>query len=246
MNPAAAAARLVEARRSGRKIAALEADLLPQSNDDAYAVQEETLRLLGVTHAGWKVGSTGPATEIIAAPLIAALVKPSPARFAAAEADFRAVEAELALMIGRDVPGGASADEAWAAVASVHVAIELLDTRYADRRAQGAAALLADMQNNGGFTYGPPNPVTAVDFLGSKVSLLIPGSDGEKAVGGNPAGHPKRLLAWLSGHAASRGRPLKKGDIVTTGSHTGITIAPLGARVTANFDGLGEAILELA
>ncbi len=103
------------------------------------------------------------------------------------------------------------------------------------------------MQNNGGFTYGPPNPVAAVDFLGAKASLLIAGGEGKKAVGGNPAGqHPRRLLAWLASHAASRGRPLKKGDIVTTGSHTGITIAPLGSRVAASFDGLGEAVLELA
>jgi 2-keto-4-pentenoate hydratase len=209
-------------------------------------VQEETLRLLGTGAGGWKVGSADPNAEIIAAPLIAALVQPSPARFAATEASFRAVEAELALLIGRDVPAGASPEEAWAAIASVHVAIELLDTRYADRRAQSPAALLADMQNNGGFAYGPASPVAAVDFLGAKASLLIAGGDAKKAVGGNPAGHPKRLLAWLAGHAASRGRSLKKGDIVTTGSHTGITIAPLRARVTAQFDGLGEAVLELA
>jgi 2-keto-4-pentenoate hydratase len=34
--------------------------------------------------------------------------------------------------------------------------------------------------------------------------------------------------------------------VVTTGSHTGITIAPLGARVTARFAGLGESVLDLA
>ena len=248
MNAAATAARLVEARRSGRKIAALEPGLLPRTNDEAYAVQEEVLRLLGASEAGWKVGSANPAAEIIAAPLIAALVKPSPARFTATPDSFRAVEAELALAIGSDLParaGGWGEDEAWAAVAAVHVAIEFLDTRYADRRAMPAPALLADMQTNGGFCYGPANPVAKVDFLAAKASLVIDGREEKSAVGGNPAGHPKRLLAWLAGHAASRGRPLKKGDIVTTGSHTGITVAPLGARVVARFEGLGEAVLEI-
>ncbi len=94
-----------------------------------------------------------------------------------------------------------------------------------------------------GSATAPRTRLAAVDFLGAKASLLIAGGEGKKAVGGNPAGHPKRLLAWLAGHAASRGKPLKKGDIVTTGSHTGITIAPLGARVTARFEGLGEAVL---
>jgi 2-keto-4-pentenoate hydratase len=249
MNAAGAAAKLVEARRSGRRIAALDGDLLPRTNEDAYAVQDETMRLLGASHAAWKVGGANPAAEPIAAPLIAALVKPSPARFTATPESFHAVEAELALSLGRDLParaGGYSEDEAWAAVAAVHVAIELLDTRYIDRRAVSAPALLADMQTNGGFVYGPANPVAKVDFLAAKASLVIDGREEKSAVGGNPAGHPRRLLAWLANHAASRGRPLKKGDIVTTGSHTGITVAPLGARVVARFEGLGESVLEIA
>jgi 2-keto-4-pentenoate hydratase len=249
MNAAGTAVLLVAARRLGRMVASLDGEFLPQTNDDAYAVQDEVLRLLSATNAGWKVGSANPTAEIIAAPLIAALVRPSPAQFTALPDGFRAVEAELALSLGRDLPARPAPygeDEAWAALDAVHVAIELLETRYADRRAMTAPALLADMQNNGGFCYGPPHPVAAVDFLAARASLVIDGREEKTAVGGNPAGHPKRLLAWLANHAASRGRPLKKGDLVTTGSHTGLTVAPLGAQVVARFDGLGEAALEIA
>jgi len=105
---------------------------------------------------------------------------------------------------------------------------------------------LADNQSNGGFCYGPANPVAAVDFLAAQALLLIDGKEVKHAVGGNPAGHPKRLLGWLANHAATRGKPLTAGTIVTTGSHTGITIAPPGARVTVRFAGLGEAVLDLA
>ena len=108
------------------------------------------------------------------------------------------------------------------------------------------AALLADNLSNGGFCYGAAGRrVAPIDFATQAASLLIDGKEVKRATGGNPAGHPRRLLAWLAGHAASRGRPLRAGDIVTTGSHTGITIAPPGARVTARFDGLGEAELTL-
>jgi 2-keto-4-pentenoate hydratase len=248
VNAAGAARLLVEARRTGRRVAGLEGDLMPLDDADAYAVQEAAMRLLGATQAGWKVGAPNPTAVPAAAPLFSQLVKPSPARFVAAPDGFRAVEAELALMLGRDLPARAGAwgeDEAWDAVASVHVAIELLDTRYAGRRAMPAAALLADQQSNGGFCFGPANPVAGVDFLAARSSLLIDGKVEKSAVGGNPVGHPKRLLAWLANHAASRGRALRTGDIVTTGSHTGITIAPLGSRVTARFDGLGEAVMEL-
>ena len=245
MNAEEAARRLVEARRSFHPLAGLDGDLRPANDSDAYAVQDATMRLLGAAEAGWKVGGADPKAEPLAAPLLSSLVQKSPARFAARTDAFRAVEAELCLLLGRDLTSRASADEAWDAVASVHVAIELLDTRYADRAKMTPAVLLADMQNNGGFCYGPANPVAAVDFLAARASLAIDGKEVKSAVGGNPAGHPKRLLAWLTGHAASRGRPLRKGMVVTTGSHTGVTIAPLGSRVTARFAGLGEAVLDL-
>lgn len=246
MNAEAAARRLVEARWSGRPLAGLDGDLCPANNREAYEVQEAVMRLLGASEAGWKVVGAGPTAEPQAAPLITSLVQKSPARFTARTDGFRAVEAELCLMLGRDLTSRASEDEAWAAVASVHVAIELLDTRFADRAKMAPPVLLADMQNNGGFCYGPANPVGAVDFAGARASLLIDGKEVKSAVGGNPAGHPKRLLAWLVGHAASRGRPLRKDMVVTTGSHTGIAIAPLGSRVTARFAGLGESVLDLA
>lgn len=249
MNAAATAERLVAARRTGLHVARLEGDLLPVSDDDAYRVQEETIRLMGAAVAGWKVGSADPKAPPIAAPLLAALIARSPARFSVTAQSVRGVEAELALSLAADLPARArpwDEEEAWAAVGGVHAAIELLDSRYADRGAMPAAALLADMQSNGGFVYGGAVPVAGVDFLGARASLLVDGKEEKSARGGNPAGHPKRLLAWLANHAASRGRPLRAGDILTTGSHTGVTVAPVGARVLVRFAGLGEAALELA
>jgi 2-keto-4-pentenoate hydratase len=248
MNATAAAALLVEARRSGRRLPSLDGDLSPRSVADAYAVQDEVMRLLGLGPAGWKVGSADPTAEPIAAPLLTGLVLNSPARLAVPPESFRGVEAELALSLARDLPARKSPysdDEAWAAVGGVHVSIEFLDNRYADRRAMSAEALLADNQSNGGFCYGSAIPVPAVDFLGATASLAINGKEVKRAVGGNPAGHPKRLLGWLANHAASRGRPLAAGTIVTTGSHTGVTTAPPGAKVSVRFDALGEATLEL-
>jgi 2-keto-4-pentenoate hydratase len=246
MNADEAARRLVEARRTGRKLEGLAGELYPADVHDAYRVQDAVMRLLGVSQAGWKVGAANPTAEPTAAPLFAGLIAPSPARFTASAVSFRAVEAELCLSLARDLAAGASEDAAWDAVGAVHVAIELLDSRFMDRQKMTPPALLSDNLSNGGFTYGPPNPPGAVDFLAAKASLVIDGTEAKRAVGGNPAGHPRRLLAWLAGHAANRGKPLKKGDIVTTGSHTGITIAPLGARVVARFEGLGEAVLDLA
>ncbi|HZT50470.1 MAG TPA: fumarylacetoacetate hydrolase family protein, partial [Stellaceae bacterium] len=206
-----AAALLVEARTTGRPIGALPEALVPSDEDAAYAVQEEVIRLLGAEIGGWKVGAANPAARPIAAPLLAPLVRQSPASFTARQEDFRAVEAELALSLARDLPARArpyGEAEAWDAVAAAHVAIELLATRYAARERMPAPALLADNQNNGGFCYGPPIAAGRdIDFVGARATLLIDGDEVKRAAGGNPGGHPRRLLAWLANHAASRGRP---------------------------------------
>lgn len=108
-------------------------------------------------------------------------------------------------------------------------------------------ALLADNLSNGGFTFGPAIASwRSIDWQAPKATLLVNGKTVKTAVGGNPSGHPRRLLAWLANHAASRGRPLRTGQVVTTGSHTGLAIAPPGAQVEARFEGLGEAVLTLA
>ncbi|HUZ73480.1 MAG TPA: fumarylacetoacetate hydrolase family protein [Stellaceae bacterium] len=245
-----AAALLVEARQSGRRLPGLAAERLPGDDEAAYAVQEAVIRRLGVAVAGWKVGAANAAAAPSAAPLFAPLVRPSPAVFAVTPENFRAVEAELALSLARDLPPRArpyGEDEVWDAVAAAHVAIELLDTRYESRDKMSPAALLADNLSNAGFCHGPPIAGwRAIDFLTVEARLAIDGHEVKRAVGGNPAGHPRRLLAWLANHAASRGRPLRSGDIVTTGSHTGVAIAPPGARVAVRFAGLGEAVLTLA
>ena len=86
----------------------------------------------------------------------------------------------------------------------------------------------------------------AVRWGGDDVGrVAVDGEEVARAVGGNTAGHPKRLLAWLANHAAQRNRPLKAGDFITTGSHTGLHIAPLRAPVIARFAGLGESQLTL-
>jgi 2-keto-4-pentenoate hydratase len=105
-------------------------------------------------------------------------------------------------------------------------------------------APLADLQNNGAFCYGAPiADWRRFDVLKPQAVLLINGKEVRRANAGTPGGHPQRLLTWLANHAASRGRPLQRGTIVTTGSHTGIYDAPAGAQVTARFDGIGEAAL---
>ena len=92
-------------------------------------------------------------------------------------------------------------------------------------------ALLADNGSNGAFCYGAAvRDWRGVDFLRQPVTLVIDGKEVASAVGGNAAGHPRRLLGWLANHCARRGRGIAAGDIVTTGTHTGLLFAAPGGR----------------
>jgi 2-keto-4-pentenoate hydratase len=245
----ALAGRLLAARASGRPIEALPAALIPASADEAYAVQDRVTPMLGAV-AGWKVGAPSPTAEIHGAPLCGDGVAPSPARWPAARFRVRGVEAELAFRIGRALPPRAAPygdDEVWAAVATLHPAIEIVESRFVDPRPMDKLAVLADHQSNGAFCYGAPVETwRAIDFLVQPVRLLIDGNEVARARGGNAAGHPGRLLTWLANHCARRVRGLAAGDIVTTGSHTGLHFAKPGTTVTAEFAGIGAASVTFA
>jgi 2-keto-4-pentenoate hydratase len=176
-------------------------------------------------------------------------VAASPARWPVAHFHLRGIEGELAFRFGRALPPRAAPygeDEVWAAIDTLHPAIELVESRFADFRAMDKLALLADFGSNGAFCCGAAvRDWRAVDFLRQPAVLTIDGKEVASAIGGNAAGHPRRLLAWLANHRATRGSGIAAGDIVTTGTHTGLVFAEPGATVTVRFAGLGEASVTL-
>ncbi len=247
MDVEAFAARLIEARQSARRITTLSAEEAPGSAAEAYATQEAILRRLGIEIGGWKVGAASPTAEPQGGPILVDRMQPSPGQFALLPNALRTVEAELAFTFAREFPlrpNPYSEAEVWEAIAAMHVAIEVLESAFADRRFVPEHAPLADLLNNGAFCFGPPIEAwRGCDVLRPQATLFVDGKEIRRASAGTPGGHPRRLLAWLANHAAQRGHPIKRADIVTTGSHTGMYDARAGARVTATFDGIGTASL---
>ena len=239
-DPEFAAAQLAEARLRRRQIEL--AGPAPQSAEDAYAVQDALLRRLGPAKA-WKVGAKGPAETPNAAPILD--VRQSPATWAASDLHMIGVEAEIAFRMAHMLPTGAkppSADEVYGAVASVHAAIEVVDTRIADWREADRLWLLTDNQSNGGLVCGSGvADWRNLDFTRQPVRLAVDGRTLIETVGGNPAGDPRRLLVWLVNHLVRRRHGIEAGAFVTTGSCTGMIFVDPGAEVEAAFAGLGSA-----
>jgi 2-keto-4-pentenoate hydratase len=65
-------------------------------------------------------------------------------------------------------------------------------------------------------------------------------------VGGNPSGEPVAPLVWLANHLHRFGLWLEAGQVVTTGSCTGLIQVPGGQRVIGGFLDFGEVVIDLA
>ncbi len=239
----AAADLLLQARRDRRQLTALPDQWRPRTRDRAYAIQDAVAEQSGGV-AGWKTGAPEPDAEPIAAPLFADIVHRSPATIPASALHMIGIEAEVAFKLGQDLPprdADYGREEVSDAVASLHPAIEVVDSRIRDWQAAGELWRLADNQTNGAFVYGAGlSDWREIDFAALPVRLEIDGAVAVTAVGGNPAGDPLRLVTWLANHCTRRGRPLRAGEIVTTGSCTGLLFVQPGAVVAATFAGLGD------
>ena len=241
-----AARLLLDVRQSGQRLGVLPDDLRPQTAAEAYAIQEIVLREIGVA-GGWKVGAKSPSAEPTCAPMPAALILRSPQHFLPGAFALNGVEAELAFTLARDLPprnAPYTEAEIPAAVATVHPAIEVVDSRFLDVAAVDPLSLLADFQSNGALVLGIG--VALPDSFVPDAQIVRLDVDGMCLVedrGSNPAGNLFRLLAWLANHAATRYGGLRCGAVVTTGSWTGMRFFPADTRIAVDFPGIGSAAL---
>lgn len=234
----AAASALLAARRERRPIPADGPG--PADAAAAFAVQDKVAESLGPTGA-WKVGRSSPGGSFTAAPIAASLVRPSPCRWPAGELLRIGIEVEVAFRIGRDLPAAADPDTVRAAIASVHAAIEVVDSRFDTWPVRNPLWALADNQNSGGLVYDPGGrPFAADDLFGrAELSLACDGRTLFSGEGRNAGGNPFEFLLWLAGHVAARGG-LPAGTLVTSGTLSGIDFVQPGARVRAEIAGLGR------
>ena len=245
-DPAEVATGLLAARRGGVPLPHVTAQA--PDRPAAYAVQDATLARLGPT-GGWKVGAKGPALEPNCAPLPASGLLAGPVRLIGSPWQLRGIEVEVALRLGKDlVPDSDSPDPAMlhAAIDSVLPVIEVVETRLADWRQSDPLAQLADLQSHGALVLGAPSALSAagLDLRTVQAYLAFDGQPVASTRGANPAADIWRLLGWLAWHCAQRGQPLRAGQIVTTGSCTGMLFAPEGAHVQAELAGIGRVELQ--
>ena len=250
------AQRLWDARIAGQD-AAMEPGDADLSLEDAYRLQKDYVQVSGERLCGWKVGATNPAMQSgmgldgpFAGPLLERFTLESPAECAVVAGKSTIVEVEFAFRMGEDFScdGECVDPEALAgAVEAVCPALEVGSLRLPDDLGDpGAALLVADAAGNTALVHGAPvHAWRALDLAAHEATLIVNRERVASGVGGDVLGHPLYALAWLAGFLARRGHALHSGDIITTGTCTGMYPVKIGDEIVADLGRLSEARVTL-
>lgn len=248
---AAASAALRDQWRHGTKFANLPSSIRPQDRTTGYAVQAELEKQSSAPLYGWKIAATSEAGQRhinVAGPMagriLAETVIADGGVASMAGNAMRVAEPEFAFRMQADLaPRGTpySVDEVLAAVGTLHPAIEIPDSRFADFASAGEAQLIADNACAHLFVLGPEVTIDwrARDLVEERPRISL---RGETFVGHgkNVLGDPRIALAWLANELRALGVTLKAGQVVTTGTcHPPLPIAN-GDRMEADFGELGS------
>jgi 2-keto-4-pentenoate hydratase len=204
---------------------------------------------------GWKVAFGGPQSrELVGlgAPLVGflttrALVEPG-AVYSIAGWTKPALEAEIAVYMGRDLGAGAGREQTQAAIAALGSALELADI---DRPLEDLEAVLAENIFQRGVVLGPPDPTRAGGGVAGIRARVT--SDGEE-IGSTDdptalTGDLLEVVEHVADVLAAFGETLRAGELVITGAvlphvwpapgqHVELELEPLG-RLDLTFSSAG-------
>jgi len=237
-----AARMLAEARRSGGLVDRLPSPSRPQNAAEAYAIQLETVARMGDGMAGWKVAAS-PEYELLIGILVRSRIFTDGAAISSAGMAMIGVEAEIAFRFDQALPPRERAYERAEveAAATAFPAIEIVDSRYRDYHGTPVIERAADFMSNGAFVSGTArDDWRSFDLAKLEACLAIDGAEVVRQIGGHAAGDPlDPAIALCNRLRLSSG--IAAGQVVTTGTFTGLQFAKPNSVVSAVFAGFGAA-----
>lgn len=246
---------LINIRQKGGTIKSIPNSVRPSTPDEGYQIQEALTKRLGQRVVGWKIAATNKRAQTLigsdepfAGPLFPTMLRKSPATLPSNNFNMRMVEGEFAFKMSTDLPARSTAysrHEVETAIASVHPAIEVADSRYSDWLSVGLPSLIADGAVSGAFIYGSGiSDWRDCDLIKTKVKMIVNQEEVGCGTGAGALGDPVLSLMWLVNKQRELGGGTKAGQIITTGTCTGNYQAPPSANVQAVFSGLGSVQLQ--
>ncbi|MFN3229387.1 MAG: 2-keto-4-pentenoate hydratase [Asticcacaulis sp.] len=247
-------------RRARREALADYPGDIPADMAHAYAIQDLAISLREEPVVGWKIGRLSPenqarfGTERLCGPVFASRLKRAEDADETLSIDvipggFAAVEAEYVFELGLDIQPGQVPEtpiDVLRALSAVYAGVEMAGSPLLTINDLGPTVVASDYGNNNGLILGP----RLVDLTSARLEDLDVEAlstfraetfiDGEAVGRGGlftMPGGPLAALAWLFKHLDSRGYPLKKGMLVSSGATTGIHDVRSGQMALVRFMG---------
>jgi 2-keto-4-pentenoate hydratase len=252
-SPDRVAAAVWSAWSAGDRLDALPADVRPAPLEEGFAAQQRLGGHAGPRY-GWKIAATSAAGQAhigvdrpLPGPLFDRFRREPGAVITFDGLHMRVVEAEFALVLGRDLGSEPTAEQVVEAVAALHLAVEVPDSRFAEFAQVGGPTLLADAACAGFFVLGPEVPREAVHGLEHRATRIeVNGAEAGVGSGAAVLGGPLHALARLATVLHGLGSGLRAGEVVTTGTTTPPPVVAAGDEVRADFGELGEIRLSFS
>ncbi len=228
---------LAEAHRTGKRI---DVSAFPVPNyEQALEIQRRVQAGLGAV-SGFKVARRAEGAPVIA-PIRSDCTRPSGASVPVR--DVMGIELEIGFELTADPSGDMLADPK--VFFRPRIVLELVDTRLSGA-AESPMLKLADMQINAGVVIGPAMEGWDGRDFGQVGVALRCGT--KQVVNGRatvPGGSALANLALLCGHVGAHCGGLRKGQIILTGSLSGLEYFPADTEVHGKIDALGEINCQL-
>ena len=251
-----AAADLLEAEETRQQIGLLSLRHPGMTLQEAYDIQAGLVRAklaAGRRQTGWKIGLTSRAMQD------ALKIETPDSGVLFDDMDFETggevpkgrfiqprIEAEIAFVMGADLPATPSRNDVLAATEAVVPSLEILDTRIL-RIDPDTGALrvvtdtIADNAANAGIVLGRErhDPRT-VDLRWTGAIVSRDGVVEETGLGAAVLDDPVVSVIWLAERLATQGETIRAGQVVLSGSFIRPIEAPPGSRIEADFGSFGH------
>jgi 2-keto-4-pentenoate hydratase len=241
-----------------RRCDRLPEDCAPRSRAEGYAIQALIETRSAQPLAAWKIAATSLAGQKhigvdgpLAGRYIAERIIAPGGIIPFGDNHMRVAEVEFAFRLGADIePRDApyTEDEVFSAVASLHPAIEIPDSRYEHFEKVGAAQLIADNACAHWLVIGEGAPESWRDLDLSAYQPMgrIAGKGEWQGLGANVLGSPRSAMTWLVNELSGLGITATAGQYVSTGTCLMPMKIAAGDHVVGDFGALGRVDVSLA
>jgi len=249
--------KLINAQINGEVISSSKYNFLKSINE-AYNFQDISEKLSKMERIGWKIGATSlkaqqylNTEEPVTAPMFKDYCYQSPSTITIFTNQNTSIECEFGFKFKKHLPPQIKKyelNEIIPAIDCLIPVIEIIASRFKGGFENlGPIKLIADMVVHKGLVKGIEiKKWEDINLAEQNVELYKNGLKIISGYGSDVLGSPLNVIEWSINHLSERGKSINPGDIISTGTCTGIIPILQGDEIVANFIGLDTIKLNIS